>query len=346
MNAPPALRTLRITRNEAQARAMVARHAQHVALPLPGGWRAALAPRPFGDEPHPVEGTWLLRCDWAGARFALVLPQGAARALLEATAPGLLIGEVPPLLRAAAFEAAFGQVAAALAQLKRGRARLVEAAADSAIEASLAHRFSFMLAGADGETLAGELATDSLGLMLMSGVLAQLPAHDALAVEALPLRCRLVFGATTLPADEMGTLAAGDVLLIARCELQPLDDGGHALWLQPLPGAGLRVALRGAQVEVLEPWKTLMTAETQAAAGDEPVDLDAVPVLLTFDLGETTLPLAELKRLQPGQVFDLGRPLTGAVRVRANGALVAEGELVEIDGHLGVSVSRLAGPRP
>ena len=51
----------------------------------------------------------------------------------------------------------------------------------------------------------------------------------------------------------------------------------------------------------------------------------------------------ELGQLAVGQSFDLGRPLAGAVRVRANGALVALGELVEIDGRLGVALTQL-GP--
>ena len=43
----------------------------------------------------------------------------------------------------------------------------------------------------------------------------------------------------------------------------------------------------------------------------------------------------------PKESFDLGRPLADAVRVRANGALVALGELVEIDGRLGVALTRI-----
>ena len=55
------------------------------------------------------------------------------------------------------------------------------------------------------------------------------------------------------------------------------------------------------------------------------------------------MPLGQLGQLAVGQSFDLGRPLAGAVRVRANGALVALGELVEIDGRLGVALTQL-GP--
>ena len=74
---------------------------------------------------------------------------------------------------------------------------------------------------------------------------------------------------------------------------------------------------------------------------DEAASFDAIPVRLSFDLGEIRLTLAELRALQPGQALQLGHPLASAVRIRVNGALIGEGELVEIDGLLGVSVRQL-----
>ena len=65
---------------------------------------------------------------------------------------------------------------------------------------------------------------------------------------------------------------------------------------------------------------------------------DDVSVTLSFDLGSRTVQLKEAKRLKPGQTFDLGHPVTGAVYIRLNGGLVGRGELIEIDGRLGVSV--------
>lgn len=84
------------------------------------------------------------------------------------------------------------------------------------------------------------------------------------------------------------------------------------------------------------------TATPPEAAAGEPLDVDAIPVRLTFDLGERTLTLAELRRLQPGETFDLQRPLAdGPVMIRANGALVGTGTLVELDGRVGVTIGTL-----
>lgn len=86
-----------------------------------------------------------------------------------------------------------------------------------------------------------------------------------------------------------------------------------------------------------------VSSADEAPANGTAAALDALPVRLSFDLGDVALTVAQLRALQPGQTLDLGHPLAGAVRIRANGALVGEGDLVEIDGQLGVSIRNLFG---
>ena len=87
--------------------------------------------------------------------------------------------------------------------------------------------------------------------------------------------------------------------------------------------------------------------EVEVAAGDdteqgggpapgEALDTDVLPVHLVFLAGETELALRDLKRVAPGYVFDLGRPVDRHVEVRANGRRIGIGELVEIDRRVGV----------
>ena len=52
---------------------------------------------------------------------------------------------------------------------------------------------------------------------------------------------------------------------------------------------------------------------------------------------------AELQALHEGQVIELGQPLSTAVGIRVNGSLVGTGELVEVDGRMGVSVTSVFG---
>ena len=82
-----------------------------------------------------------------------------------------------------------------------------------------------------------------------------------------------------------------------------------------------------------------MPENTNTPAGGNAAD--RIPVRLTFDLGERSLTVAELRELKPGYTFDLGRDVRRAVSIRAQGQLIGEGELVEIDGTLGVAITML-----
>lgn len=73
--------------------------------------------------------------------------------------------------------------------------------------------------------------------------------------------------------------------------------------------------------------------------------LGDLPVRLTFDLGERSLTLQELTTIDAGYVFDLGLSPRGSVNLRVNGLRVGEGEIVEIDGRIGVAVTRIVPPR-
>ncbi|MFM0305098.1 type III secretion system cytoplasmic ring protein SctQ [Paraburkholderia sediminicola] len=90
------------------------------------------------------------------------------------------------------------------------------------------------------------------------------------------------------------------------------------------------------------------TPQTFAPAADMPdavADaLDQVPVTLHFDLGRCDMTLAQLRTLAPGSVLELGRAPGRAVAIRTDGLLVGHGELVEVDGLLGVAITSLRWP--
>ncbi|OZI20017.1 hypothetical protein CAL26_20915 [Bordetella genomosp. 9] len=82
--------------------------------------------------------------------------------------------------------------------------------------------------------------------------------------------------------------------------------------------------------------------EAGTLPGAEGPDVDRIPVHLVFDLGELNMPLGELRRLRPGEFFDLQRRIdAGPVHIRANGTLIGTAELVDIDGRIGARVLTL-----
>jgi hypothetical protein len=68
---------------------------------------------------------------------------------------------------------------------------------------------------------------------------------------------------------------------------------------------------------------------------------DDVTSELTVTLGAATLSLRQLAELAVGQVVPLGRPLGGPFELRVAGKLIGSGELVDVDGALGVRVLSL-----
>ena len=82
--------------------------------------------------------------------------------------------------------------------------------------------------------------------------------------------------------------------------------------------------------------------KTEVNLEAEPAELSQdVPVKLVAVLGKKSLSLKDLLQIKQGQVIDLERPPSEVVDLVANGRLVGRGELVEIDGKLGVRILKM-----
>ena len=69
--------------------------------------------------------------------------------------------------------------------------------------------------------------------------------------------------------------------------------------------------------------------------------LEDVPVEVAAVAGRTSMPLRDVAALVPGAVVPLGRAPGGTVDLIANGAPLARGRLVDLDGELAVEVTEL-----
>ena len=74
--------------------------------------------------------------------------------------------------------------------------------------------------------------------------------------------------------------------------------------------------------------------------------LDA-PVVVRVEVGTISLTAAEWAALAPGDVIETGRRINEPVVLRVAGREVARGELVEVEGELGVRIREIlsGGPR-
>jgi flagellar motor switch/type III secretory pathway protein FliN len=63
-----------------------------------------------------------------------------------------------------------------------------------------------------------------------------------------------------------------------------------------------------------------------------------VPLVVRVELGAVTMPASEWAALGPGDVIAIGRRVSEPVVLRVAGVEVARGELVDIEGELGVRI--------
>jgi type III secretion protein Q len=84
------------------------------------------------------------------------------------------------------------------------------------------------------------------------------------------------------------------------------------------------------------------TAAVQEGQG-KLFDSAALEVTIHFELEKKLLPLSELESLAPGKTFALGADPLSAVTLTLNGQALARGRLVDLDGTLGVQITRLIG---
>jgi type III secretion protein Q len=80
----------------------------------------------------------------------------------------------------------------------------------------------------------------------------------------------------------------------------------------------------------------------QAQAAPELDSLSQLPLELTLRCGQISLTLGELRRLSSGTVLDVAGVTPGFATLCHGERVVAEGELVDVDGRLGLQITRMA----
>ena len=193
------------------------------------------------------------------------------------------------------------------------------------------------------------------------------------------VRTRIAVGETTLAASDVAGLEAGDVVLVDRPEVRwraagehlriegdvrvRIGDGGVVI-AGNVGGAAARRQVE-ANVQGLidaQPPMLLRLARIEAGAktneAQENVTMDEMKeggagsaedsgvlenLLLTVrvELGARRFTLDQLANLRPGQIVELGCRATDPVELTTENGAVARGELIDIEGRLGVRVTRV-----
>ncbi len=331
----------RWTRDEANALQALAGRVQ--GLPLQWSersWQLTLQPLIAPQGLRAGAGEWCIGLSWSGLPFELVVPDTGAQAWIQARFPGLDLPALPEPVIAAAFEDACESLMALLPGGSPGRVRVEKWSPANEDAPRLPHAFLIEVVAGEA-VLRAQLSTSSQGLLHMAAIAQSLsPVRNELESSTLAVTLSVVIGMTWLSLEDLARLKPRDTILF---DVRVLEQDG-ALWVGQ-GDRGFRASRQGPNLIVTEQfmereWIAPPNDETGVARAELSA-LDHLPLRVVFDLGDLSMTVAQLQSLQVGQPLALSRPLASAVNLRVNGALVGTGELVEIEGELGVMLTSL-----
>jgi type III secretion system YscQ/HrcQ family protein len=178
-------------------------------------------------------------------------------------------------------------------------------------------------------------------------------ARDVLAsLGAMPIAVPLVVAVALCTREELAALAPGaaflpgdntfvDVRCVGRGVLaSPTSERGQ--WVDFSPDG--RVVLRGDSTDLGVESRESIDAMKEPSDSKHDTLTEVVidtPVVVRVELGAVSLTAAEWAKLRPGDVLETGRRLSEPAVLRVGGRAIARGELVDVDGELGVRVREL-----
>lgn len=69
--------------------------------------------------------------------------------------------------------------------------------------------------------------------------------------------------------------------------------------------------------------------------------MNDVPLVVEAEMGRSTKSMREVMKVGEGSVLDFDKSAGDPVDLKVNGRVIAQGEVVEIDGNYGVRITRL-----
>ena len=163
-------------------------------------------------------------------------------------------------------------------------------------------------------------------------------SSDLIALGAIPLALHVVVSAATTSHADAQSLGVGDVWL-PDTFLTRASNGkffGDLVLASASSEHGVRARLRddGSLVLLDGTEEIAMTAEERAVVGNA----GEAPVVVRVEVGSVTLAAREWSALRAGDVIATAQKISDPVVLRVGGVEVARGELVDVDGTVGVRI--------
>ena len=164
----------------------------------------------------------------------------------------------------------------------------------------------------------------------------------------LPLELSLVVGQSRVARDELARLAPGTAFLTGTGLWVNETLVGQAVLIAPLGERGMSVNLEpGGKIVLGDHAVALNHDDSNPRPKSERIEEDLTdtlfeaPVVLRVELGSVSLPAKDWALLRPGDIIETGQPLGTEVTLRVAGQALAKGELLNVEGELGVRITKL-----
>ncbi len=197
-------------------------------------------------------------------------------------------------------------------------------------------RFGLEVAGAEGERLTrGRIECDGAFANWLAELERppvgdqNLPRPDAVG--------RVQLRSVWVPLEEFERLEPRDILVLGAYGL----GGRLPARIYFAPGLYFVGTLDGEVLKMEPEEKQGPPAEEETSSEPAPVNVDKLPVRVSFELGSVTVSFGDLKGMAEGQVLELPVPLDTPVTLRANGREIGKGALMRIEDHVGVRIVSL-----
>jgi type III secretion system YscQ/HrcQ family protein len=324
------------------------------------GWNAAFRFQAI-DPPDAATPALLIEPD-QGPRFAAVIRSFPFAAMFDADLEMADIHQLPHALRSCLEEGVVSTLWRAIPDNRMGSVRIAATGTLKSIASQIATdevpgelpnelqwlSISIEDVAPEPVTILIGLTVASLVSVIAGGAIAPAAVDRGLA-ELLFTEASYTIGSLPITFDELARLGPGDLVMLPELpsDLVLLQAQGrsHAFrlinenWIflgrevteryRPVPGTTERTS---AMSREHDPSEVLVT------------DLKELGVVVDFDLGRMSIPLAQVQAWQPGAVVPLEPPALSAgveVTIRANGQMIGIGDLVRIDDRVGVRITRI-----
>lgn len=209
-----------------------------------------------------------------------------------------------------------------------------------------------MLRLIDGRRSEGFVITSGEGLQMVSDLMAALPSTPAHEYDNLTLLARVEIGKAHLNLEVMKQIEPQDIILIDNrdcesdewpCRVYPAPR--HYLAASWNHKKNHIIFVSDIQEGFMSNYDENPEILNDGAQRPERIEaLDDLPIELNFDIGSIPISLRELKCVREGFIFEIQNSEFNPVRIRVNGKLIGSGQLVRLNGRMGVRILDMARP--